>query len=437
MDVLTIKKLIDRLFPIVRSITGDGFRQSLAIISDYLPLETKSIPSGEQVFDWTIPREWVIRSAFLKDETGRIVCSLEQSSLSVISYSEPVDQWLALDELKPHLHFIENLPDAIPYVTSYYKPGWGFCLPYNVYKKLPEGRYHAFIDSEFIDGELNYAELTLLGNSDNLVLLSSYLCHPSLANNELSGPIVLALVYQLLQKRTDRYFSYRFLINPETIGSIAYLSREGESLKNNMAAGMVLTCLGGPSDCLSYKKTRQNCSLIDKTIEHLRCTGVIPLTIREFTPVDGSDERQYCSPGFNLPMGQIARTVYGQYDGYHNSLDTPEFMGIEPLIKSADDICSILHALEYAGKFINLSPYCEPQLGRRNLYPNVNSSNHWKDSSDVHLKDRTFLNSLLMILNYSDGENDMVDIADRCEVSLLELIPVIDKLIENKLLKRA
>ncbi len=428
MEVKDLNALFDELFPICRSITGQGFRDSLNLLRQYIPLEVKSVSSGTQVYDWEVPAEWVIREARLTGADGKTYASLEDSSLAVINCSAPVDNKISLSELKPHLHTLPHLPNAIPYVTSYYKRDWGFCLPYRVFQSMPDIEYHAYIDSEFIEGELNYGELLLHGESDREILLTSYLCHPSLANNELSGPLVLTLLYQKLSEWERRRYSYRFLINPETIGSIVYLSLNGNHLMEKMVSGLVLTCLGGPSTRLSYKTTRRKDALIDQVIAHLNKTNSLKIDVREFTPLSGSDERQYCSPGFNLPMGQMARTVYGQYEGYHNSLDNKEFMGIDSLFKSADEIEQILFALEYAGSFFNLLPYGEPRLGKRDLYPNMNNYMTREYSSDDIVDNRTLLNYVLMILNYSDGEHPMTWIAEKCDCSIFDLIPIINEL---------
>ena len=292
-----------------------------------------------------------------------------QSNLHVVSYSEPVDRQLSLDELRPHLHSIPKLPQAIPYVTSYYRRTWGFCLPHATLERLPAGTYHALIESEFVDGHVVLGSCVLPGESAGEVLLSSYLCHPSLANNELSGPLVLWGLYRRLAAWPRRRFTYRFLLNPETIGSLCYLWLHGSEMRERMVAGLVLTCLGGPSPTLSYKASRRGDSLLDRTVQYLREETSLAIQRRPFDPTSGSDERQYGSPGFNLPVGQMARTVYNTYPGYHNSLDTKEFMGIGPLVESINEIEALLATLELAGTFRNLSPYGEPQLGKRRPVP--------------------------------------------------------------------
>jgi aminopeptidase-like protein len=430
-----LEQLFDELFPICRSITGEGIRRSFAIFQRHMPLEIETVPSGTAVFDWTVPPEWNLRSAKLTAPDGTIVANLEQSTLSVVNYSEPINRRLSLAELKPHLHCVPAYPDAIPYVTSYYKRSWGFCLPARQLHALKEGEYHAYIDSDFShDGGVQFAQCVLPGDSPNEVLLSSYLCHPSLANNELSGPLVLLGLFDCISKWPRRRFSYRFLLNPETIGSLCYLHRYSDHLREKMISGIVLTCLGGPSERLTYKMSRRGNSLVDRTVHYLRDHEKVAIEVRPFTPLGGSDERQYCSPGFNLPVGQLARTVYGFYAGYHNSLDTKEFMGIPTLVQSIREIEQILRAQEMGGRYINLKPYGEPQLGPRGLYPNENSVSTRTKSTDELVDSREFLNRILMVLNYADGENDMMAIAIRCGCKLTGLADVVDKLEQSGLL---
>ena len=424
-----LEGLFDELFPINRSITGEGFRRSLAIFQRHMPMEIETVPTGTAVFDWTVPPEWNIRSAQLTDRAGRVVADLAQSALSVVSYSEQVDRTLSLEELKPHLHSVPAYPDAIPYVTSYYKRTWGFCLPDRELRSLHDGEYHAYIDSDFSDnGGVQFGHSVLPGDSSNEILLTSYLCHPSLANNELSGPLVLLGLFERISRWPRRRFTYRFLLNPETIGALCYLYRYADHLREKMVSGIVLTCVGGPSKNLSYKMSRRGDSLIDRTVQYLRDSEKYPIDIRPFDPTGGSDERQYCSPGFNLPFGQLARTVYGQYAGYHNSMDTKEFMGVRSLIESIVEIEAILQAMEMGSRYINLKPYGEPQLGTRGLYPNVNSAATWTQSHDTLIDAREFLNRLLTVLSYCDGEHDMMQIAARCGCSLRGLYDVVQKL---------
>jgi aminopeptidase-like protein len=358
---------------------------------------------------------------------GNVVCDLETSNLHVVNYSEPIDRRLPLSELQKHLHSLPHLPDAVPYVTSYYRRAWGFCLSDKARNELKdEGLYHAEIDADFSNGRVPIADTVLDGEGTREIMLSSYLCHPSLANNELSGPLVLLGLYRRISQWPRRQHRFRFVINPETIGSLCYLHLHGEHLKANLDAGLVLTCLGGPGD-LSYKSSRQDSATIDRLARHWNECGR-PLALRGFTPSGGSDERQYCSPGFNLPVGQMARAVYGEYSGYHNSLDTKRFMTIEALGQSIDQIEGFLRQLDRAFPWQNLQPHGEPQLGRRGLYPSLNSASTWKSSSDEVFDGRVVLDRILNVLSYSDGRHDLIAIANKCGCSVDDLLPVVGRL---------
>lgn len=433
-ELVEIENLLDNLYPICRSITGEGLRESLNILSMHLPLEILGFKTGEKALNWEIPQEWIIRDAWIKDKNEVKVLDFKDNNLHVINYSAPINKEITLEELLQHIYTNPSLPNAIPYVISYYKKRWGFCMEYAKFKELEEGKYHAFIDSEFIDGELNLGHTMLKGESEKEILISSYLCHPSMANNELSGPIVLAFLYKRIFKWKKRNFTYRFVVNPETIGSIAYLSRFGEQLIKHMYSGIILTCLGGDMS-LSYKKSRRGDTPIDKITAHLFDSKVICGTMREFTPINGSDERQYCSPGFNLPVGQFAKLIYGQYKEYHTSLDNKELMGIENVLKSIDEIELILKANEYNGYYINQYPYGEIKLDKYDLYPDMNGPSTNGYSNSNKMDGRQELNYILMILNYSDGEHTLLDIAQKCNCNILNLVDIVDKLIAKGVLE--
>lgn len=443
LDACALSHLYDELFPIMRSITGPGVAETLRVLGRHMPLEIETVPTGSTVYDWTVPPSWHIRSARLTAPDGTVITDTAQSTLAVVNYSEPVDTRLELAELQPHLHSLPDQPEAVPYVTSYYKRAWGFCLPDRVRRQLPEGTYHAQIDSEFrTDAGVQFAQTVLPGESDCEILLTSYICHPSMANNELSGPLVLLGLYQRIAAWKRRRFTYRFVLNPETIGSLCYLHRHGDHLRKTMVAGMVLNCIGGPQPSLSYKLSRRGDGLLDKVAHYLAgCTdqGVdeigMPMVLRPFDPTAGSDERQYNSPGFNLPFGQMARTPPGAYAAYHNSLDDKAFMGIDRVVESTNAVERLLHLAELGAHYLNLSPCGEPQLGRRNLYPNLNSTAQAGRSSDSVADNRTFLNRVLYTLNYADGGHDGLDIAKRAGAPLGELRPVIETLEANGLLR--
>ncbi|UPW83780.1 DUF4910 domain-containing protein [Lysinibacillus sp. Ag94] len=434
-ELKEMDELFDRLFPIMRSITGEGVRETIRILQEYIPLEMEGIPTGTEVFDWEIPKEWVIREAWIKDEHGETIIDIKDLNLHVVNYSEPIDMWLSLEELKKHVHTIPHLPEAVPYVISYYKERWGFCMSQNQLDALPTGQYHVYIDSEKIDGELNFAQAILPGKSKKEVLISTYICHPSMANNELSGPIVAAFLYNRIKQWENRELTYRFVFLPETIGSIAYLSKYGQHLKENMYSGAVLTCLGGKEHQLSYKKSRNTNAPLNNLVTYLSASGQHSYSIRPFTPLFGSDERQYCSPGFNLPVGQFSKMIYGAYQGYHNSLDTKEHMTIEALLDSVNEIEQILQLQELDGYYINKKPFGEPKLGKYDLYPDINAPGTWGSSSSKKIDNRQQLNQVLTLLSYSDGKHRLSDVAKTLNYSLEDYKISIDVLKEHQLLE--
>ena len=429
-----LDRLFDELFPIMRSITGPGLEQSIDVFSRHMPLQITKIPTGTQVFDWIVPQEWHFSEAKLIGPDGEIVCDAKINNLHIVNYSEPVDKKLSLQELNPYLHSIPELPDAIPYVTSYYKRNWGFCIPHNQRMHLKEGTYHVIIKTKFVDGGVPFAQCKLEGESKKEIMITSYLCHPSLANNELSGPLALLGLYNRISKWNKRRYTYRFVLNPETIGSLCFLYKHAKELKENLVSGLILTCVGGPSKTMRFKSSRIDDSLINRVIEYDKKNIPLPMEKIPFSALGGSDERQYCSPGFNLPVGQISRTTYGTYDGYHNSLDTKEFMGIDHLVESIDNIEQILKYVEVCGNPVNLSPFGEPQLGKRHLYPNMNSNNTRKNSTDKYVDGRTQLNRMLLMLNMADGKNSLIDIAREADCSVDEILPTLTKLEEHNLI---
>lgn len=434
-EIQEMDRLFDRLFPIMRSITGQGVRETIQILEEYIPLKLEGVPSGTQVFDWEIPKEWVIRAAWIKDEQGNTIIDIKDLNLHVVNYSEPIDMWLSLEELKPYVHTIPHLPDAVPYVISYYKERWGFCMSQNQLESLEDGQYHVYIDSEKIDGELNFAQAVLPGKSKKEVLISTYICHPSMANNELSGPIVATFLYNRIKQWKSRELTYRFVFLPETIGSIAYLSKYGERLRKKMYSGAVLTCLGGREQKLSYKASRNNGAPLNQLLAYLNDKEKWTFPIRPFSPLNGSDERQYCSPGFNLPVGQFSRMVYGGYPGYHNSLDTKENMTIEALLQSVNEIEHILQLQELDGYYINKKPFGEPKLGKYDLYPDINAPALHGRSNNTKIDNRQQLNQILTILNYSDGKHRLSDFAKTLGYPLEDYTISIEALKEHQLLE--
>lgn len=440
MTLTDLSPLFDRLFPICRSITGPGLRDSLAILGEHMPLTVHAVPTGTRVLDWTVPQEWAVDSARLTGPDGRVICDFADHNLHLVNYSVPFSGRLGLAELQPHLHSLPHLPDLIPYVTSYYTPRWGFCLPHRQREALPEGDYQVEIRTRHYDGETNFATATLPGEGDETVLISSYLCHPSMANNELSGPLGLLRLYQLLAARPRRRFTYLFLLCPETLGSIAFLSRFAETLGPKLHAGLVLTCLGGPRPGLSLKLSRRDWldrpGPFDRLARTMAAAAPDRYDLRPFTPTSGSDERQFCSPGFDWPVIQAARTVYGQFAEYHSSGDDRRFMRIEQVEAAAAQLAEFLEVAEYQGRaLVNRHPHGEPQLGRRNLYPTLNSPMNRGHSSDGAVDRRATLNRLLMLLSLADGSRDLGACAARIGCAPDALLPILRELVAQEMLE--
>ncbi|AOT07450.1 DUF4910 domain-containing protein [Pseudoalteromonas luteoviolacea] len=421
-------ELYDELFPILRSITGPGLRQSYGIFNRFMPLEISSIRSGSMIFDWQVPKEWHCEDAYVLGPDGEKVADMKRLNLEVVNYSEPVNVEMGLDELQDHLYSLPELPQAIPYVTSYYKKRWGFCVSQEVRDNLKPGQYRAVVKSEFVDGSLDIAQTVLAGESEKEVLLSSYLCHPSMANNELSGPLVLLGLYHRIKQWPKRRYTYRFALHPETIGSLGLLHLEGEGLRKNLVSGLVINCMGGEPDELVFKHSRNDNGVLDKLLYHLNEHGFNHQNI-PFSPLSGSDERQYNSPGFQLPVCCVSRCFHSGFKEYHTSLDNKEKMGIAPLIDSIDKLEKILLAHEQVATFENKYPFGEPNLGKRGLYPTLS----------FFSKERTSqldeLNDIKMLLNYSDGEHDTIDIADKQNKCVSDMYSAINKLEEQALLE--
>ena len=386
------------LYPICRSITGNGLRETFARLQKRIPIQLSEVPSGTQVFDWSVPKEWNIRDAYIKDASGRRVVDFQSSNLHVVNYSTPVRAILPLSELKQHLFTLPERPDWIPYRTSYYKETWGFCLSHNQMLALPDGNYEVSIDSTLADGSLTYAECYLPGRSSEEILFSTHACHPSLANDNLSGLAVVAALAEFLANR-DLRFSYRLLFAPGTIGAITWLARNRDHV-SHIRNGLVLTGIGD-SGGFHYKKSRQGNAEIDQAAAHVLRHSGASSEVLEFSPY-GYDERQYCSPGFNLPVGCLMRSVWGTFPEYHTSADDLSFIKPGQLAGSLRACVALVDVLEGNRRYNNLSPFCEPQLGKRNLY---------RSSGGEAIG--TEINARLWVLNFSDGNHSLLDIADR------------------------
>lgn len=426
VDLKSMEDYFDRLWPICRSLTGDGVRKTLDIIEEIVSMERFSVKSGSKVLDWIVPKEWNIRDAFIITPDGRKIAQFKVNNLHVVNYSVPVRKSLTWQELAPCLHTLPEQPNAIPYVTSYYSESWGFCLSYKEYMSLPrEGVYEVLIDSSLENGELIYGEAILPGSSDDEVLFSTYICHPSMANNELSGPLVQAFLYREIAKIPNRRFTYRFVFLPETIGAICYLSRHGNRFKKSLCAGYVLTCCGDRGD-LHYKKSRIGDSLADRAMEHVLKYWASPRHVIEEFSVGGSDERQYCSPGFNLPVGSLMRTPYQRYPEYHTSLDNKSFISFESMREVVACYFEAVRIIELNDFYLNTVQYGEPQLGKRGLYPSVNSP------KQRHIE----THRMMHLLAYADGEYDILEIAEKRNEYALHYEGHLSKLRAAKLLRR-
>lgn len=408
-------ELCQELFPICRSITGNGFRQSLTILSKYVPnLKTVEVPTGTKCFDWEVPREWNIKDAYIIAPDGRKICDFKQSNLHVVGYSAPIDEVISLDDLQDHLYSLPDQPNAIPYITSYYKERWGFCIAQSERDQLEPGNYQVFIDSELKNGFLTYGEIIIPGESDKEIFLSSYLCHPSMANNELSGPVVTTFLAKWLAGIQSLKYTYRIIIIPETIGSITYLSRNYKEMKDKIIAGFNVTCIGDER-AYSYLPSRQGDTLSDKVALHVLKHS--QPDFRAYSYLDrGSDERQYCSPGIDLPVCSIMRTKYGCYPEYHTSLDDLKLVTPAGLLGGYEVLRKAIDCLEF-NEVLRPTVRCEPQLGKRGLYPTISTK-----SSGSQVRD------MMNFLAYSDGNLSSLEIAEKIGVFLLDIRDIIEKL---------
>lgn len=419
-----MRALMEELYPICRSMTGDGVRDTLDIMARSVPLRRHSVPSGTQVFDWTVNDEWNVRDAYVADRFGNRVIDFQEHNLHLVAYSVPVRARMTLAELRPHLHTRPSYlgsapladPDWFPYRTSYYERTWGFCLSENHLQSLDEGPYDVVVDASLEPGELTYGEVVVPGDSTEEVLFSAHTCHPSLANDNLSGLVVATELIRALQERDRRRYTYRFLFAPGTIGSIAWMSRNVDVLPR-IRHGLVLAGLGGPGG-LVYKRTRNGERDIDRVVRHvLRGEGG---ELRDYSPY-GYDERQFNAIGFDLPVGSLSRTPHGEYPEYHSSADNLDFVGPGELVDALGALLRVVDVLENDRVYLNLSPYGEPQLGKRGLYRSGEGS-----GADV--------TAMLWTLAYTDGENSLLDVAEKADLDFADIRVAAERLLEGGLL---
>jgi aminopeptidase-like protein len=416
--------LVQELFPINRSITGDGVRKTLGIIKrELLDLNILEISSGEKCFDWIIPQEWNIKNAYIETPSGKKICQFSENNLHIVNYSIPVHTTLSLKELQGYLHSLPKMPTAIPYVTSYYKETWGFCISQDERDTLEDGEYQVVIDSSLKDGGLTYGELLIKGESEEEIFLSTYVCHPSMANNELSGPVVTTYLAKWIDSLKNRRYSYRIIFIPETIGSIAYLSKYLSIMKKNIVAGFVVTCMGD-NRSYSFLPSKYGDTYADK-VALFSLENYQP-NFNKYSFLDrGSDERQYCSAGIDLPVCSIMRTKYGEYPEYHTSLDNMDFISPGGLHGGYDILKKTIEILETNRIYITTT-LCEPQLGKRGLY---DGGGHV--SGNITDKVRKILDLLV----YADGVNDLVEICKLTNIGYNELCILASSLESKGLLK--
>lgn len=410
------------LFPINRSITGQGVRETLQYIKSILPeLKINEIKSGTKVFDWEIPNEWNVSEAYIEDQQGIRILDFKNSNLHLVGYSTPMDTWMEFDELDKHLYSIESQPDAIPYVTSYYKERWGFCISHNERLLLKKGKYHVVIKSTLKPGSMSYGELIIKGKSTNEILLSTYICHPSMANNELSGPVVTVALSKWINEYTNRRFTYRIIFIPETIGAIAYLSDHWKYMKKNTIAGIVLTCVG---DNLTYSlmPSRLGNTYSDKMAKHI-CNYFLT-EYNEYSFLErGSDERQYCNPLIDLPIISIMRSKYGTFPEYHTSFDNLNFISSEGLYGGYEINRKFIEALEINQRYI-AKIYCEPKMDKRGLRDSVGAPKKLPD----HIK------HVMNFLIYSDGST-LLEIGERIGLDIFKANEVAQILLNEDLIE--
>lgn len=416
-------QLMDELYPICRSITGDGVRETLQILQKHIPLNVHEVPTGTKVFDWVVPKEWNIRDGYIKNTKGEKLVDFQKLNLHVLNYSAPIHRRIKLAELKEHLFSLPDHEEWVPHKNSYYKENWGFCLSHRQLESMTDPEYEVVIDSSLEDGHLTYGEYFIQGEEDNEFLISTHTCHPSLCNDNLSGLALTTFLAKTLSQKKTRY-SYHFLFIPSTIGSITWLSLNEQNVAK-IKHGLVVACVGDPGK-MHYKKTRRGNAEIDQAAQHVLKHSGQDHGIIEFSPY-GYDERQYSSPGFNLPVGSLSRTPHGRYPEYHTSADNMDFVKAESMADSYEKYLSVIDVIENNKKYMNTTPKCEPQLGKRGLYSMFGGK---RDENLYEL-------ALLWVLNFSDGNFSLLDIADKSGLPFVYISEAAAKLLDTDLLTEA
>ena len=431
--------ILKKLFPICRSITGESVRETLSILKGIVDFNINEIPSGTCCYDWEIPDEWNIYDAYIKDEYGNKIIDFKKNNLHVVNYSTSINETISFSKLKDHLHTTPDLPSAIPYRTTYYKKTWGFCISHEQFLALDKNQnYHVYIDSTLKPGSLTYGEGLINGNSGQEFLISTYCCHPSLANDNLSGIVLWALLFRQLRSMKTRH-SYRFIIAPETIGAIAYLFKNKEAMKK-ITGGFVLTTVAGPGK-FGYKQTFDGKHLIDKIVDRTFKELNLDYISYPFN-ITGSDERQYSAPYFRIPLGTITKDKYQEYEYYHTSLDNLNFIGPDYLVETLNIYLKVIEKLEKNHIYNSLNPYCEPMLSKRGLYPSIGGQikpsksrdNNYNISHDKIITDED-MHAYIWLMFYSDGETSLLDISEKIDLPLERLFELAQNLQEKGLLK--
>ena len=417
---------VERAYPLCRSLTGAGVRQTLALLGERIPLQVHEVPSGTRILDWTVPKEWNVKEARIRGPRGETIADFAEHNLHLLGYSAPVRTTLELDELLPHLHSLPERPDWIPYRTSYYEETWGFCLPHRRVESLEPGPYDVVVDATLEDGALTYGECFLAATTPGPfrgeVLLSAHICHPSLANDNLSGLAVCMALAETLARRPERRYGYRFVFAPGTVGAIAWLARNPDA-RARIAAGLVAANLGDPGR-FHYKRSRRGTAEIDRAAAVVLRDRGADHAIEDFVPF-GYDERQYGSPGVDLPVGALTRTPWGRYPEYHTSADDLSLISPQRLVESLEVYLAVVEVLEGNRAYLNLSPVGEPQLGRRGLYGSLGGASGGRADELA----------LLWVLNQSDGRNTLLDTAERSGVAFAALRRAADRLFDAGLLR--